>query len=99
MNAEVGATIMFNWAEILQALDPNQRFALILVVVAAVTTILITVPITLTCVLAANQRHRRETELKREMLDRGMTAEEIAAVVTTATPPEQLRKQAPLARM
>ena len=69
-------------------LDTDHKFALMLTTIVAVTGVVIT----LGCVgwSAANAMHRRrlEADMKRDMLDRGMTADDIAKVIESATPPE-----------
>lgn len=61
------------------------------IVLAIVLGVVVTV-ITLGCVgwSAANTMHRRklEADLKREMLDRGMSADEVVKVIEAASPPE-----------
>ncbi|MBX3425643.1 MAG: hypothetical protein KF688_08190 [Pirellulales bacterium] len=69
-------------------IDASQRFVLTIVALGCATGVLIT----LGCVAAAmwNSAHRRriEVDLKRELLDRGMSADELAKVIEAAPPPE-----------
>jgi hypothetical protein len=73
---------------IFEKLDPGAKSGLIFFGLLAATAIVIT----LVCVgfSAANAMHRRrlEADLKRDMLDRGMSADEIAKVIESAAPPE-----------
>jgi hypothetical protein len=69
-------------------MDPDHRFGVMLAIILAVTLVVIV----LGCVgwSAANSMHRRrlEADMKRDMLDRGMSADEVAKVIEAAPPPE-----------
>jgi hypothetical protein len=86
--AQVSQSVPDPWAEQLLGFDPEQRFALIIVALGCVTGVVIT----LACIVSAgfSKAHQRriETELKREMLDRGMSAEEVARVIEASVPDE-----------
>ena len=86
--AQVSESVSDQWAEQLFGFDTEQRFALIIVALGCVTGIVIT----LACIVSAgfSKAHQRriETELKREMLDRGMSAEEVARVIEASVPDE-----------
>lgn len=75
-------------SELLQGFDPNQRFVLVLVVFGCALTLVISLAGITAGVLNAVHRRRIEEGLKRDMLDRGMSAEEIVKVVEAASPPE-----------
>ena len=82
------------WAHAFFGLDPGQRFAMLIVAIGCVTGIVITIVVSLCGMLVRLQRQRVEAELKREMLDRGMTAEEIARVVESSQPKDFLERWA-----
>ncbi len=73
---------------IFEGLDANQRFVLLLTAIGVVTGILITLLSFLYSALDAAHRRRTEANLKREMLDRGMSVDEIVKVIEAAAPPE-----------
>jgi len=69
-------------------LDQDKFFVVILTAIGCFTAIVISLAgIIYSCVDAIHRR-RNEADLKREMLDRGMSAEEIAKVIEAAAPPE-----------
>ena len=75
-------------SSVFSQLDPGAKAGLLFAALGAVTAVVIT----LGCVgwSAANSMHRRrlEADMKRDMLDRGMTADDIAKVIESAAPPE-----------
>jgi hypothetical protein len=75
------------WADSFFGLQEDYRFVLLLVVIGCSTGLLLV----LACVFAgvwSSAKHKRlEAELKQDMLDRGMSAEEIEQVIE-ATPKE-----------
>lgn len=71
---------------LLSGLGSEAKTALLIALLIAVTTVVIT----LWCVAwtfgQAMHRQRLEAELKRDMLDRGMSAEEVAKVIEATAP-------------
>jgi hypothetical protein len=77
-----------SWVQELFDFNPNLRFPLIVVVVGCLTGVIITlVTAVISAVSKANQQ-RIEADLKREMLDRGMSADEVAKVIEATAPDE-----------
>jgi hypothetical protein len=76
------------WAETFFGLDPNQRFVALLTLIGCVTGVIISVAGILYSALDGAHRRRTEANLKREMLDRGMSVEEVVKVIEAASPPE-----------
>jgi hypothetical protein len=76
------------WAATFFGLDPEKRFVLMIIGIGCATGILIALPSVVLNVVGNIQRHRMNTEFKREMLDRGMSAEEIAKIIESAPLPE-----------
>ena len=74
--------LLADWAtNALTDLDPNKRFALIVVVVGCATGVVCTL-ITFASSTINSIHHRRvESEMKRDMIERGMSADEIAKVL------------------
>ena len=79
------------WAgSIFSGLDPNMRFAALLTALGCATGIIITFGTFLYCALDAAHRRRTEANLKRDMLDRGMSVDEVVKVIEAAAPPEDV---------
>ena len=85
----VAATAADPWSgSIFSGLDEDKRFVVILTVLGCATGALISTVSIVASSLGAIHRRRTEVELKREMLDRGMSAEEVEKVVEAAAPLE-----------
>lgn len=84
-----GIPLLADWAtRTLDNLDPSKRFALIVVLIGCTTGVICTL-ITVVSTTINSIHHRRvETDMKREMIERGMSAEEITKVIEAAMPPE-----------
>src|SRR5215207_3711677 len=76
------------WADAFFGLDQNQRFVLLLTIVGGSIGIIISLAGILYSALDAAHRRRTEADLKRDMLDRGMSVDEIVKVFEAAAPPE-----------
>jgi hypothetical protein len=88
MTAVVINAQMASLYDLLNGIDPNQRWLLLVIVIGcSVGLILGTVGIVASTIRSV-QRNRAEIQLKREMIDRGMSADEIAKIIEAATPPE-----------
>lgn len=74
------------WAGEFFGLGADERFVVLLVALGCGTAVIIAVSAIAAGVYTSVSRRNAETELKQEMLDRGMSAEEIAEVIE-ATPP------------
>ncbi len=69
-------------------LDQGQFFVVVLTAIGCVTGIAVSLAgIAYSCIDSIHRR-RNEADLKREMLDRGMSADEIVKVIEAASPPE-----------
>jgi hypothetical protein len=66
----------------------QQWFVIALVVIGCATTLVISLAGIAAGVVNAVHRRRIEESLKQDMLDRGMSAEEIVKVIESAAPPE-----------
>jgi hypothetical protein len=82
------------WAQEFFGLDRDQRFVILIIGMCVVTTIIITAIAVISSVVHSMHRRRLETDLKREMLDRGMTADDIARVVESTPPTDFLDRWA-----
>jgi hypothetical protein len=68
--------------------EPEQRFVIVLVIIGCALGLAITLAGIAAAVFNSVHRRRIEEGLKREMLDRGMSADEIVKVIEAAAPPE-----------
>ena len=88
MLAETTAQATDPWAATFFGLDPEKRFVLMIIGIGCATGILIGLPAVVLNLAGNIQRHRHTTEFKREMLDRGMSADEISKIIEAAPLPE-----------
>jgi hypothetical protein len=75
------------WADTFFGLEQDQRFVILIIAIGCVTGVICTVVGCLSGIITSVHRRREEAELKREMLDRGMSADDIARVIE-ASPPQ-----------
>lgn len=69
-------------------LDQGQFFVVVLTAIGCFTGVVVSLAgIAYSCIDAIHRR-RNEADLKRDMLDRGMSADEIVKVIEAASPPE-----------
>src|SRR6187399_2095543 len=81
--------ILADWAtSTLSELDPNKQFALIVVVVGCATGVICTLVVFIASTINSIHHRRVEADMKREMIERGMSADEITKVIEAAMPPE-----------
>lgn len=84
-----GMPILAGWfTGVFSDLDPSKRFALLVVVVGCGTGVLCTLITSITGAVNSYHHRRVEADMKREMIERGMSADEIAKVVEAAMPPD-----------
>src|SRR5689334_10471765 len=81
--------LLADWAtSALNDLNPNNRFALIVIVVGCATGVICTLVVTVSSTVNSIHHRRVEADMKREMIERGMSADEITKVIEAAMPPE-----------
>jgi hypothetical protein len=85
--AQEAAAAQDRWADAFFGFNEGQRFVLLLVVIGCATAIVISAVGFINRMISSVHRHRVDAELKRELLDRGMSADEIAKVIESASPP------------
>lgn len=68
--------------------SPDKRFALLIVLIGCGTGVLCTAILFVTTTINSMHRRNVEAKLKVEMLERGMSAGDVATVIEAATPPE-----------
>jgi len=82
------------WANTFFGLDEEKRFVLLIIAIGCATGVICTVVGCVSSAISSIQRHRMDDELKQDMLDRGMTAEEVARVVESSQPRDFLERWA-----
>jgi hypothetical protein len=68
--------------------DSDNRFALYVIVIGCITGVICTIVIFASSTINSIHRRRVEAEMKRDMIERGMSADEIAKIIEAASPPE-----------
>jgi hypothetical protein len=76
------------WSTLLSGMKAEHRFVLLIIGIGCGTGIILGTFGILSGAISSVYRRRAEMELKRDMIDRGMSAEEIAKIIESATPPE-----------
>ena len=82
------------WADVFFGLDESKRFVLMIVAIGCLTGVICTIVGCVSGAVTSLHRRQSETELKRELLDRGMTADEVAKVVESSQPVDFLDRWA-----
>ncbi len=81
--AETGA-----WSDILSGIGPDQRFGLLMIAMAFGMGCILGLAGIVSGTIGSIHRRRSEMDLKREMIERGMSADEITKIIESAPPPE-----------
>jgi hypothetical protein len=76
------------WTEQFFGFDAEQRFVVVLVAIGCALVLTISLAGILAGVATTIHKRRSEVGLKRDMLDRGMSADDIAKVIESARGPE-----------
>jgi hypothetical protein len=92
--AATAEQIEADWSSEFFGLAQEQRFVLLIIATGCATGIIISLVGIISGLVGTIHRRRSEAELKRELLDRGMTAEEIARIIEAATPKDFLERWA-----
>ena len=82
------AQVSNGWMSWLSELKPDERFALLVVAIGCATGVFCTIVVFVSSTINSIHRRRLEVEMKREMIERGMTADEITKIIEAASPPE-----------
>jgi hypothetical protein len=90
MNASLNRIpVLADWASsALSELDPSDRFALVIIIVGCATGVICTLAAVISGTIKSIHHRRVEADMKREMIERGMSADEITKVIEAAMPPE-----------
>jgi hypothetical protein len=76
------------WTDQLFGLEKDERFVLLIIVVGCITGIILGSLGIISSLIGSIQKRRSEFDLKRDMLDRGMSADEISKVIEATPLPE-----------
>lgn len=76
------------WSEHFFGLGQEQRFALLIVGIGCATGIILGLAGIIFAAVNSFHRRRVEIGLKRELVERGMSADEITKIIESAPPPE-----------
>jgi hypothetical protein len=77
------------WERTFFGLDDDQRFVVIVVAIGCATGILLGTFGIISSAVDSVHRRRAEMDLKRDMIERGMSADEITKIIESAAPPEE----------
>jgi hypothetical protein len=81
--------MLADWAtSLFNDLNPNNRFALIVILVGCATGVVCTVIVFISSTITSIHNRRIDAEMKREMIERGLSADEITKIIEAASPPE-----------
>jgi len=76
------------WTDTFFGLGADERFALLIVGIGCATGVICTIVACLSTTINSLHRRRTELALKRELVDRGMSAEEIAQIIEAGSSPD-----------
>jgi hypothetical protein len=76
------------WTTLLSDIKAEHRFVLLIIGIGCGTGLFLGTLGIISSAITSVARRRAEMELKRDMIDRGMSADEIAKIIESATPPE-----------
>ena len=76
------------WSDAFLSLDSSHRAFLLMIAIACATGIILGALGIVSSTIGSIHRRRAEMDLKREMIERGMSADEMAKVIESAPPPE-----------
>jgi len=74
--------------DLASGLDGNTRFTLLVVGIGCATGVICVLVVFISGTINSIHRRRVDAEMKREMLDRGMSADDITKIIESAAPPE-----------
>jgi hypothetical protein len=72
----------------LSGIQPEQRFVVVIVAIGCLLALILGLVGIVAGTINSIQRRRAEMDLKREMIDRGMSADDITKIIEAAAPPE-----------
>jgi hypothetical protein len=75
-----------SWADFVVGIDPHQRWLILVIAISCSVGLIISLAGIVMKSITSMQRHRADTALKREMIERGMSADEIATIIQASPP-------------
>jgi hypothetical protein len=78
-------TVPNSFVDVLMSIDSEQRWLLLVIAIGCSVGLILGLAGIVMSGITSIQKHRAELALKREMLDRGMGAEEIATVIAASS--------------
>lgn len=81
-----------HWSDFFSSLSSGQQFVVMIVAIGCFTGIVTSLITAISSTVSSAQQAKFDFELKRELVERGMSAEEIAEVVE-ATPADRLPRK------
>jgi hypothetical protein len=75
-----------SWAGFFMDISPEHRWLLLVITIGCSVGLITAVTAIVTSALRSMHKHRSETELKRELVERGMSADEIATIIRAVAP-------------
>lgn len=76
------------WANTLSGIEADERFALLIVTIGCATGVICTIVVVASSTITSIYGRRSDAMMKREMIERGMSADEITKILEAASPPE-----------
>jgi hypothetical protein len=76
------------FSDVFSNVSPEQRFVVVIVAIGCTLGGILGLAGIVSSTVGSIHRRRAEMDLKREMIDRGMSAEDIAKIIEAAAPPE-----------
>lgn len=76
------------WPDWTSGLDDGQRFVLLVIAIGCAVGLILGLAGIVSSTIGSVHRRRAEMDLKREMIERGMSADEITKIIESAAPPE-----------
>jgi hypothetical protein len=73
------------WVDVLMSIDSEQRWLLLVIAIGCAVGLILGFVALVMSGISSIQKQRAELALKREMLDRGMSADEIATVIAASS--------------
>lgn len=81
--------LLGDWvSDTFSGMQADHRFVLVVVAIGCATGVICTIVSFVSHTVNSIHRRRIEAEMKREMIDRGMSADEIAKIIEATAPPE-----------
>jgi hypothetical protein len=81
--------LLADWGtDLVGGFNPEQRFVLAIIAIGCFTGIILGLAGMIVSTINSVHRRRIEESMKRDMIERGMSANEIATIIESAPPPE-----------